>query len=78
MSNKVNDTLQWLREAEQKFRKLAYGDTRSPRPKIGLALAGGFARGLAGGYLIPLGRDPFQARFDMHWLPFAFTTLREP
>jgi len=47
MSNKVNDTLQWLREAEQKFRKLAYGDTRSPRPKIGLALAGGFARGIA-------------------------------
>src|SRR5215813_2135584 len=47
MNNKVNDTLQWLRETEQKLRKLAYGDTRSPRPKIGLALAGGFARGIA-------------------------------
>ena len=47
MSDKVNDTLQWLRETERKFRKLAYGDTRSPRPKIGLALAGGFARGIA-------------------------------
>src|SRR6185295_12639834 len=47
MNDKVNDTLQWLRDAEQKFRELAYGDAASPRPKIGLALAGGFARGIA-------------------------------
>src|SRR5690242_9208563 len=47
MSDKVNDALEWLRETEQKFRKLAYGDASSPRPKIGLALAGGFARGIA-------------------------------
>jgi NTE family protein len=44
---KVNDTLQWLRKTEQKFRELAYGDAASSRPKIGLALAGGFARGIA-------------------------------
>jgi hypothetical protein len=37
MNDKVNDTLQWLRDAEQKFRELAYGDAASPRPKIGLA-----------------------------------------
>jgi NTE family protein len=47
MSDKVNDALEWLRETEQKFRKLAFGDASSPRPKIGLALAGGFARGIA-------------------------------
>src|ERR1700741_512587 len=47
MGDKVNDTLQWLRDTEQKFRELAYGAPSSPRPKIGLALAGGFARGIA-------------------------------
>src|SRR5262250_3222864 len=47
MSDRVSDTLQWLRETEQKFRELAYGDTSSRRPKIGLALAGGFARGIS-------------------------------
>src|SRR5215813_5108448 len=47
VNEKVNDTLQWLRETEQKFRELAYGDAASPRPKIGVALAGGFARGIA-------------------------------
>jgi NTE family protein len=47
VNEKVNDTLQWLRKTEQKFRELAYGDAASPRPKIGVALAGGFARGIA-------------------------------
>jgi NTE family protein len=48
MSDRVNnDTLQWLRETEQKFRELTYGDASSARPKVGLALAGGFARGIA-------------------------------
>ena len=47
MKDKVNDALQWLRTTEQKFRALAYGDAAAARPKIGLALAGGFARGIA-------------------------------
>jgi len=49
VSDKVNNALEWLRTAEQKFRELAYGavDTANRRPKIGLALAGGFARGIA-------------------------------
>jgi NTE family protein len=49
LSGKVNDALEWLRTAEQKFRELAYGtaDSTARRPKIGLALAGGFARGIA-------------------------------
>lgn len=47
MNDRVNDTLQWLRETEQKFRERAYGDASSFRPKVGLALAGGFARGIA-------------------------------
>jgi NTE family protein len=49
VSDKVNNALEWLRTAEQKFRELAYGvvDTATRRPKIGLALAGGFARGIA-------------------------------
>src|SRR5690348_18367224 len=49
MDSKVSSALEWLRTAEQAFRRLAYGsaETQSPRPKIGLALAGGFARGIA-------------------------------
>ena len=49
VSDKVNNALEWLRTAEQKFRELAYGpvDSATRRPKIGLALAGGFARGIA-------------------------------
>jgi len=49
LSAKVNDALEWLRTAEQKFRELAYGaaDTTTRRPQVGLALAGGFARGIA-------------------------------
>jgi NTE family protein len=49
VSEKVNNALEWLRTAEQKFRERAYGsaDIATRRPKIGLALAGGFARGIA-------------------------------
>ena len=39
----------WLRTAKEKFREFAYGDQQEParRPRVGLALAGGFARGIA-------------------------------
>lgn len=49
MDSKISGALEWLRNAEQTFRQRAFGraDTQSPRPKIGLALAGGFARGIA-------------------------------
>jgi NTE family protein len=41
--------LGWLRTAKDKFRAFAYGDQSEPkeRPRVGLALAGGFARGIA-------------------------------
>src|SRR6266699_5708092 len=49
LDNKVSDALEWLRIANEKFREFAHGDgvDRAARPKIGLALAGGFARGIA-------------------------------
>jgi NTE family protein len=49
LDHKVSEALEWLRLAKDKFREFAYGDDaeRSVRPKIGLALAGGFARGIA-------------------------------
>jgi NTE family protein len=49
LDHKVSEALEWLRLAKDKFREFAYGDDaeRSARPKIGLALAGGFARGIA-------------------------------
>jgi NTE family protein len=39
----------WLRTAKEKFREFAYGEQGEPaeRPRVGLALAGGFARGIA-------------------------------
>ena len=39
----------WLRTAKNKFRAFAYGEQGEPkeRPRVGLALAGGFARGIA-------------------------------
>src|SRR5499427_6489577 len=45
----VSDALDWLRSAKEKFREFAQGqgDGGSVPPKIGLALAGGFARGIA-------------------------------
>jgi len=46
---KVATALDWLRTAKDKFRAFAYGDQkeRPERPRVGLALAGGFARGIA-------------------------------
>lgn len=47
--DKVTGTLGWLRSAKDKFRAFAYGEQGEPkeRPRVGLALAGGFARGIA-------------------------------
>src|SRR5262252_2940733 len=46
---KANTALDWLRTAKDKFRAFAYGGDGEPkgRPRVGLALAGGFARGIA-------------------------------
>src|SRR5437667_1937090 len=47
--NKAAGPLGWLRTAKDKFRSFAYGEQkeRTERPRVGLALAGGFARGIA-------------------------------
>src|SRR2546427_633573 len=47
--NKAAGPLGWLRTAKDKFRAFAYGEEGEPkeRPRVGLALAGGFARGIA-------------------------------
>src|SRR5260221_12057184 len=47
--SKVGGTLGWLRTAKDKFRAFAYGEQGEPkeRPRQGLALAVGFARGIA-------------------------------
>jgi predicted acylesterase/phospholipase RssA len=49
LDGKVSEALEWLRIAKDKFREFASGNDaeRTVRPKIGLALAGGFARGIA-------------------------------
>jgi NTE family protein len=50
LDSKVSEALDWLRAAKEKFHEFAAGDgtaSRAARPKIGLALAGGFARGIA-------------------------------
>jgi NTE family protein len=46
---KGSGPLGWLRTAKDKFRAFAYGNERqsTERPRVGLALAGGFARGIA-------------------------------
>src|SRR5262249_17324273 len=46
---KVATALDWLRTAKDRFRAFAYGDQKEGvgRPRVGLALAGGFARGIA-------------------------------
>src|SRR5213082_3444817 len=46
---RVSSTLGWFRTAKDKFRTFAYGEQSEPRerPRVGLALAGGFARGIA-------------------------------
>jgi NTE family protein len=49
LEDKVFGSLGWFRTAKDKFRAFAYGEQKEPRerPRIGLALAGGFARGIA-------------------------------
>jgi NTE family protein len=49
MDRTVTSALEWLKNAKERFRELAYGGNPNPpaRPKVGLALAGGFARGIA-------------------------------
>src|SRR5438046_8688789 len=46
---KASGPLAWLKTAKDKFRAFAYGTEpqRAERPRVGLALAGGFARGIA-------------------------------
>ena len=45
---KTSSPLDWLRTAKDRLRALATGEhVRTERPKVGLALAGGFARGIA-------------------------------
>ncbi|HEY2462028.1 MAG TPA: patatin-like phospholipase family protein [Candidatus Acidoferrum sp.] len=47
--NKVSEALDWLKNAKDKIRSFATGEEEFPigRPRVGLALAGGFARGIA-------------------------------
>lgn len=47
--SKTAETTGWLQNAKDLFRAFAYGDERSEgeRPRVGLALAGGFARGIS-------------------------------
>jgi NTE family protein len=49
LEDKVSNALDWLRNAKDKFRSFADGEDsqRTERPRVGLALAGGFARGIA-------------------------------
>src|SRR5260370_16297469 len=49
LEDRVSNAIDWLRNAKDKFRSLARGEERNPseRPRVGLALAGGFARGIA-------------------------------
>ncbi|HEY6944352.1 MAG TPA: patatin-like phospholipase family protein [Candidatus Acidoferrum sp.] len=46
---KASGPLAWLKTAKEKIRAFAYRDEpqRAERPRVGLALAGGFARGIA-------------------------------
>src|ERR1700704_5849880 len=46
---RMNSALDWLRSAKDRFRAFAYGkdSEQAERPRVGLALAGGFARGIA-------------------------------
>src|SRR5216117_3806658 len=46
---KMNSARDWLRNAKERFRAFAHAgeNARSERPRVGLALAGGFARGIA-------------------------------
>jgi len=46
---KITDALGWLEAAKERLRSLAQREDTTPkeRPRVGLALAGGFARGIA-------------------------------
>src|SRR5712692_959159 len=46
---KASGPLGWLRTAKDKLHSFAFGEQSEPaeRPRVGLALAGGFARGIA-------------------------------
>ena len=45
----MSSAIDWLRSAKDRFREFAHrpGDAKRDRPRVGLALAGGFARGIA-------------------------------
>jgi NTE family protein len=49
LTRKVNTAIDWLRGARRKLRDFAYAgpEPDRARPRIGLALSGGFARGIA-------------------------------
>jgi NTE family protein len=49
LEDKVTNALDWLRNAKDKFRTFAANEETpsAERPRVGLALAGGFARGIA-------------------------------
>ena len=46
---RVGGAMDWLRSAKDRFRAFAYGEQgeKRERPRVGLALGGGFARGIA-------------------------------
>src|SRR6266403_4534961 len=48
-NEKATGPLGWLRSAKDKLHSFAFGEDSEPdrRPRVGLALAGGFARGIA-------------------------------
>lgn len=47
--DKISSALNWLKSAKERFRAFANPESSAPaeRPRVGLALAGGFARGIA-------------------------------
>lgn len=45
--SKTTETQGWLEKAGARFRAFAYGAEEVSRPRVGLALAGGFARGIS-------------------------------
>src|SRR5271155_5937357 len=49
LDDKVANAVDWLKTAKDKLRTFATGEAPPPaeRPRVGLALAGGFARGIA-------------------------------
>jgi NTE family protein len=49
LDDKVAEAKDWLKNAKDKLRSFATGEASPPteRPRVGLALAGGFARGIA-------------------------------